>query len=207
MTKIKICGITQPEDILYIETYPIDYLGFIMYPKSPRYVGKNLRDLLKIPKKAKKVVVLVNPLYEEVKKVLELGADLIQLHGEETLEFAEKIGLERVIKAFRIKEKLTLEELEKWKRCYALLLDTYVEGLPGGTGITFNWKEAKIAVEAGYKIFLAGGLNPHNILSAIKTVNPYGIDLSSGLEKKLGKKDPHKIRELFTKLRGEKLSP
>ncbi|MFN4132337.1 MAG: phosphoribosylanthranilate isomerase, partial [Caldimicrobium sp.] len=170
LVKIKICGITQSEDIHFIENYPIDYLGFIMYPKSPRYVGDKLKDLLKIPKKAKKVVVFVNPTLEEVKEALNFGADLIQLHGEESLEFAKKIGLHRVIKAFRIKNEINLKEFQVWEGCYALLLDTYKAGLPGGTGETFNWDEAKKAVCAGFKIFLAGGLNPENVLSAIKKV-------------------------------------
>ncbi len=201
MTKIKICGLTHPEDIHYLENYPVDYLGFIMYPRSPRYVGENLGYLLKISKKAKKVVVFVNPSLEDLNKALDLGADLLQLHGEESLDLAKKIGFHRIIKAFRVKEDFNLEELKAWQSSYALLLDTYKEGIPGGTGQTFNWHIAKLAVEGGFKIFLAGGITPDNVLEAIRIVNPYAIDISSGLEKSPGKKDPHKIKIFFEKLR------
>ncbi len=201
MTKIKICGLTHPEDLLYLENYPVDYLGFIMYPRSPRYVGENLGYLLKISKKAKKVVVFVNPSLEDLNKALDLGADLLQLHGEESLDLAKKIGFHRIIKAFRVKEDFNLEELKAWQSSYALLLDTYKEGIPGGTGQTFNWHIAKLAVEGGFKIFLAGGITPDNVLEAIRIVNPYAIDISSGLEKSPGKKDPHKIKIFFEKLK------
>ncbi|MFN3505500.1 MAG: phosphoribosylanthranilate isomerase [Caldimicrobium sp.] len=202
MVKVKICGITTPEDILMIETYPVDYLGFIMYPGSPRYVGDSLKYLLTFPKKAKKVAVFVNPSYEELKEALDLGADLIQLHGEESPELAKKIGAEKIIKAFRVKEELKVEELKVWKDCYALLLDTYVKGLPGGTGKTFNWEWALPAINAGYKIFLAGGLTPDNVLLALEKVKPYAIDLSSGVEKSPGIKDPTKIKLLFERVKG-----
>ena len=200
MVKVKICGLKEKEDVEFLRNFPVDYIGFIMYPKSPRYVGDGLKELLSIQHKAKKVVVFVNPSYEEVKTALDSGADLIQLHGEESLEFAKKIGLERVIKAFRVKDKLP-SEIKNWNKAYAILLDTFVKGIAGGTGKSFNWNLAKEAVEAGYKIFLAGGLNPENVVEAISQVNPYAIDLSSGVECHLGKKDPAKIKELFKKLR------
>lgn len=202
MVKVKICGLTNLEDLLLAEEYGADYLGFIMYPPSPRYVGEGLKGLLEAVSKAKKVVVFVNPTYEEVKESLNLGADLIQLHGSEDLEFAKKIGLKRVIKAFRVKEGFDLEDLKAWKGVYALLLDTYKEGLPGGTGETFNWEIAREAVLSDYRIFLAGGLKPENVLEAIQKVFPYAIDLSSGLEKVPGKKDPTKLKELFQRLKG-----
>ncbi|MFN3568577.1 MAG: phosphoribosylanthranilate isomerase [Caldimicrobium sp.] len=199
--KVKICGLTRAEDIHIIESYPVDYLGFIMYPPSPRYVGKDLKHLLSFPKKTKKVVVFVNPSYEEVKRALDFGADLIQLHGEESPELAKKIGLNKIIKALRIKNELNLEELRIWKDCYALLLDTYKRGVPGGTGETFNWEWARLTVNAGYRIFLAGGITPENVLLAIEKVKPYAIDLSSGIEKSPGVKDPAKVKLLFERLK------
>lgn len=201
MVKVKICGITNFEDISFIESFPVGYLGFIMYPPSPRYVGENLEKLLRMVKRAKKVVVFVNPSLEEVKRALDLGADLIQLHGEEPPWFGERIGFEKIIKAFRIKDKVDFELLKAWSKSYALLLDTYREGVPGGTGETFNWELAKEVSEKGFKIFLAGGLNPENVLEAIEKIRPYGIDLSSGVEKFPGKKDPEKIKTLFEKLK------
>jgi len=202
LVKVKICGLTNLDDLLLAEEYGADYLGFIMYPPSPRYVGEGLKVLLEAVKISKKVVVFVNPTYEEVKRALDLGADLIQLHGSEDLEFARKIGLKRVIKAFRVKEGFDLEVLKNWKETYALILDTYKERLPGGTGETFDWEIAREAVLRGYRIFLAGGLRPENVLEAIQKVSPYAIDLSSGLEKAPGKKDPAKLKELFQRLKG-----
>ncbi len=201
MVKIKICGLKFEEDVQYLNNFQIDYMGFIMYPKSPRFVGAQLKTLLSKVKKAKKVVVFVNPEYEEIKKILDWGADLIQLHGDESLEFAKKIGLEKIIKAFRIGSKFDLNLLKPWKTCYALLFDTFVKDIPGGTGKTFDWNIAKSAVNLGYKIFLAGGLNLENILSAIKEVSPYAIDIAGGLESYPGKKDFQKVNEFFLKIK------
>lgn len=201
MVKIKICGLKFEEDIEYLNTFSVDYMGFIMYPKSLRFVGDQLKELLSKVKKAKKVAVFVNPQYKEVKKVLDWGVDLIQLHGNESLEFAKKIGLEKIIKAFRIGSKFDLDILKSWETSYGLLLDTFVKGIPGGTGKTFDWKIAKSAVDLGYKIFLAGGLNIENVLSAIKEVSPYAIDIAGGLEIYPGKKDFQKIDEFFLKIK------
>ncbi len=202
MTKIKICGIKEKEDLEFIIKFPVSYVGFIMYPKSPRYAGEKLKELLSVETKPKKVVVFVDPSFEEVKRVLDMGADLIQLHGKESLNFANKIGLHRVIKVFKVKnEAFRLEELKTWKNAYAILLDTFVKGIPGGTGKTFNWDLAKKAVLQGYRIFLAGGINPENALDAIKKVNPYAIDLASGVEASPGKKDQNKIKKLFSLLK------
>lgn len=201
MVKIKICGLKFEEDIEYLNTFSVDYMGFIMYPKSPRFVGDQLKELLSKVKKAKKVAVFVNPQYKEVKKVLDWGIDLIQLHGNESLEFAKKIGLEKIIKAFRIGSKFDLDILKSWEASYGLLLDTFVKGIPGGTGKTFDWKIAKSAVDLGYKIFLAGGLNIENVLSAIKEVSPYAIDIAGGLEIYPGKKDFQKIDKFFLKIK------
>lgn len=200
--KIKICGITNLEDIKFLENYPVHYLGFILYPPSPRYVGSRLSELLKAVKGPKKVVVFVDSPYDEIKAALDLGADLIQLHGRESLELAKKIGLKRCIKTFRIKDSISFDELDYWKDAYAILLDTYKEGLPGGTGQSFNWDIARKVVLKGYRVFLAGGLKAENVLEAISSVNPYAIDLSSGLEKAPGKKDPEKKKVFFEKLKG-----
>ncbi|MCS7149664.1 MAG: phosphoribosylanthranilate isomerase [Caldimicrobium sp.] len=201
MVKVKICGITKEEDISFLENFPVDYLGFIMYPPSPRYVGDHLKRLLREVKRAKRVVVMVNPTMDEVLRCLDLGADLIQLHGEESVEFGDRIGLSRVIKAFRVRETIDCSRLEAWKKAYAVLLDTYKEGLPGGTGETFNWQIAQSVVLEGYKVFLAGGLNLTNVVDALITVKPYAIDLSSGLEISPGIKDYEKVKALFEILR------
>lgn len=202
MIKVKICGLKEREDVEFLNDFPVDYIGFIMYPKSPRYVNNKLKDLFSLVKNAKKVVVFVNPSYEEVKSALDLGADLIQLHGEEIPEFGRKIGFKRIIKAFRIKEnKIDFKELSFWEKSYAILLDTYIKGTPGGTGKTFNWDIAKKVISLGYKVFLAGGITPDNVLKAVKEVSPYAIDIASGIELYPGKKDPEKIKKFFDNLK------
>jgi len=201
MVKIKICGLKEKEDVIFLNKFPVDYVGFILYSKSPRYVGDALKELLPFVEKAKKVAVFVNPEYKKVREILDYGIDLIQLHGEETLEFVKKIGFEKVIKAFRVGDNFDLKVLKPWEKCYAILLDTYVKEIPGGTGRVFNWDIAKEAVSLGYRVFLAGGLNLENVSDAIKKVKPFAIDIASGVELYPGKKDPEKIRKLFDKLK------
>ena len=193
-----MCGLKEPEDVEAVNALSVDYAGFVFYPPSPRFVGQDIGRLVGLLKKAKAVGVFVNPGFEEVKKALDRGIDLIQLHGDESLEFARKIGLSRVIKAFRVKESFDLEVLKPWRKAYAVLLDTYKKGLPGGTGECFDWEIAERAVKMGLPIFLAGGLNPENVALAVKKVKPYAVDVSSGVEKRPGKKDLQKLA-LFVK--------
>jgi phosphoribosylanthranilate isomerase len=207
MVHIKICGIKNLEDLFLVDKFGPDFVGFVMYPPSPRYTGERLSELLSTPTKAKKVVVFVNPTYEEIKKALNLGAEFIQLHGDEDLSFAKKIGMERVIKAFRVRDDFRLEVLKPFAQAFALILDAYDEKAFGGTGKIFNWEIAKEAVKMGYRIFLAGGLNPENVALAVKEVNPFGVDLASGLELYPGKKDPKKVEKLFAVLKGMDPSP
>jgi len=202
LVKIKICGITRSKDAEFLNTFPIDYIGFILYPPSPRFVGDKLEELLKYAPSIKKVAVFVDPEYEEVKKALALGIDLVQLHGKEPLSLARKIGLHRVIKAFRVKEDFKISLLNEWREAYAILLDTYKPGVPGGTGEVFNWEIARKVVRAGFKVFLAGGISPKNVKKAVNSVEPYAIDVSSGVEKDPGIKDHEKIKELIKEIRG-----
>ena len=200
MVKVKICGIKSKNTLEFLKNFSVDYVGFIMYPKSPRFAGDELKELLMTEIAAKKVVVFVNPDYQEVKKALDQGANLVQLHGKESLEFAKKVGLSRVIKAFRVENELP-DEIKAWKEAYAILLDTYVKGTPGGTGQTFNWEIAKPLIKDGFKVFLAGGLNPENAPQAA-ALKPYALDINSGMEKAPGEKDPEKIKSLFKNLKG-----
>jgi len=200
MVKVKICGIKSKNTLEFLKNFSVDYVGFIMYPKSPRFAGDELKELLMTEIAAKKVVVFVNPDYQEVKKALDQGANLVQLHGKESLEFAKKVGLSRVIKAFRVGNELP-DEIKAWKEAYAILLDTYVKGTPGGTGQTFNWEIAKPLINDGFKVFLAGGLNPENAPQAA-ALKPYALDINSGVEKAPGEKDPEKIKLLFKNLKG-----
>ncbi|WP_333785179.1 phosphoribosylanthranilate isomerase [Thermocrinis sp.] len=194
--KVKFCGITREEDIKKAIELGVDYVGFIMYPKSPRWVGwEKLKNLLRLSEGVKKVVVFVNPSYQEVEKALSMGADLVQLHGEESFEFAKGVGLERVIKAFRVIDNFSVAE--DWKGAHAILLDTYSEKAYGGTGESFDWTIAQSVVNMGFRVFLSGGLKKENVQKAIKIVRPYGVDVSSGIESSPGIKDHKKMEEFI----------
>ncbi|NPB07633.1 MAG: phosphoribosylanthranilate isomerase [Aquificae bacterium] len=195
MVKVKICGITRPEDALFCAEAGADYVGLVLYPRSPRYVNRERRrEILKALEGfgVKKVAVVVNEEPSFLKELLEEGFDFIQLHGEEPPEVGKELGFERVIKAFRVRENTP--DVRGWERAHALLLDTYSEKAYGGTGKTFNWEIAKELVEKGYRIFLSGGLNPENVERAVREVRPYCVDVSSGVEKEKGIKDHEKVR-------------
>jgi len=195
--RIKFCGIKRKEDVLKALELGVDYVGFILYPKSPRYVSwEELKELLSVSKGVKRVAVFVNPSYEEVKRAFDMGIDLVQLHGDESFEFAKQVGLHRVIKAFRVKEGFSVDE--RWKSAYAVLLDTYSEKSYGGTGESFDWNIAKAVVDAGFRVFLSGGLKPENVSTAVRMVKPYCVDVSSGIESSAGVKD-HKKMEDFVR--------
>ena len=198
MVRVKICGITRIEDALHAVESGADYIGLILYPKSPRFLPpERRREILKRAEGALKVAVMVNPSEEEVLRAFEEGFDLVQLHGEESLELARSVGIERVIKAFRVREEVPQID-EGWKDAHAILLDTYSKGAYGGTGKSFNWDIAKIVREKGFKLFLSGGLNPENVRRAVEEVGPFAVDVSSGVEVRPGIKDKIKV-ERFVK--------
>ena len=198
MVRVKICGITRLEDALHAIRSGADYIGFILYPKSPRFVlPERRKEILEKVKDALKVAVMVNPSEEEVLRAFEEGFDLVQLHGEESLGLARSVGIERVIKAFRVREDVPSID-EGWKEAHAILMDTYSKDAYGGTGKSFNWDIAKRIKEKGFKIFLSGGLNPDNVRRAVEEVGPFAVDVSSGVEVRPGIKDKIKV-ERFVK--------
>lgn len=198
MVKVKICGITNLEDALTATEAGADALGFILYLKSKRFIkAKDVRKItLNLPPFILKVGVFVN---EDPRNVLEILSyahlDFAQLHGEETPEECEYIGANRVIKVFRLKEVSEVEKIEHYiGKIRAILLDTYSKDSYGGTGKTFNWEIAKAVKERfDIPVILSGGLNPENVAKAIREVNPYAVDVSSGVETEPGKKDKEKV--------------
>lgn len=201
-TRVKICGITSLGDALLAVENGADAIGFIFYEKSPRYIGPNTVSLIikELPPFVTAVGVFVNEAPDKIRAISnETGIDCVQLHGDETPEFCDSLGLQ-VIKAFRIK---TIDDIKKIRdyQVSACLLDTYREGVPGGTGETFNWDIAVEAKKYG-RIILSGGLKPDNIASAIKKVGPYAVDISSGVEAKPGKKDAGKIIKFMEQVKG-----
>ncbi len=204
MVKVKICGITNLDDALGAVEAGADYLGFIFFPPSPRNVDLNtVREIFKnLPKGVKKVAVTVNAEVDFLKKLLEEGFDLLQLHGDEKPSILKELPKERVIKVFRVRDSFNEENLKGWEGIYAYLLDTYKKGTYGGTGQTFNWDIARGLVEKGLKIFLSGGLKPENVARAVELVKPYAVDVSSGVEAYPGKKDLKKLEEFIKKAKG-----
>ena len=202
MTKIKICGITNYDDAMAAVDAGADALGFI-FAKSPRQIQpEQARDIIiKLPTFVKTVGVFVN---EDKNKILDIinycGIDNVQLHGDENPETC-RMFMPRTIKALKMKDDSSIEQCDRYKETVkALLLDTYSKTAEGGTGKTFNWDLAVKAKKFGIPVILAGGITPANIKDAIEKVQPYAIDLSSGVEERPGKKDHSLIKEFFRKL-------
>ena len=192
--KIKICGITNIEDAIAAIEYGADALGFVFHHRSPRVVTPETAKTIisRIPPFITTVGVFVNEDRTKVEKIArETGLDIIQLHGSEPPESCHMS--KKVIKAIRVKELTDLEPLKRYQ-VSAFLLDTYSPHAIGGTGLIFNWDIAVEARKFG-PIILAGGLTPDNVEEAVRWVQPYGIDVSSGVEgDRKGRKDRNKLK-------------
>jgi phosphoribosylanthranilate isomerase len=148
-----------------------------------------------------KVGVFVNAPESVVTRAIgECGLNILQFHGDETPEYCRLFPVMK-IKAFRMRDKESLKPLPEYETD-AWLLDAYVPGQPGGTGATFNWDLAVEAQKLGRPIFLAGGLTPQNVADAVRKVQPYGVDVSSGVESSPGKKDHEKVRAFIKVAKG-----
>ena len=193
--KVKICGITNVEDGLAAAEAGADALGFIFHERSPRYIPVEraaiiIRDL---PPLILKVGVFVDAPEEMVFRAIgECGLDLLQFHGAESPEYCLQFGL-MSMKAFHMRDAESLSGLEHFKTD-AWLLDAYSANKLGGTGERFNWDLAVEARKFGRPIFLAGGLTPENVADAVRHVQPYAVDVSSGVEASRGRKDHGKVR-------------
>lgn len=198
MIKVKICGITNLEDALAAVDYGADALGFVFFEKSPRNVTlETAGEIIScLPPFVTTVAVFVNEDPARIKEIMRsAGIDVLQLHGDEP---SEACGIwHTVVRALRVKDFTDLKPLEIY-RASAFLLDAYSPGQFGGTGQIFNWDIAVEAKRFG-RIILSGGLNPENVEKAVKRVRPYAVDVSSGVEKKKGKKDLKKMKEFIEK--------
>jgi len=200
MTKIKICGITNLEDAMLASDLGADALGFI-FAESPRRISpkKARKIILSLPPFIAKVGVFVDEEIDVIKEIYPYcGLNLVQLHGNEKQSYLTALSLP-VIKTFRVKDDRILDQIKKWKlRC--LLLDAFDSTSSGGTGKTFDWEIAKMAAPWG-RVILSGGLTPSNVIRALKKVHPYGVDVSSGVEKSPGKKDREKLKKFIQEVR------
>ena len=199
MTRVKVCGITIREDAQRAVDLGVDALGFVFYPPSPRYIPPPAAaEIIQgLPPFVASVGVFVDLPSEEINSIVAgCGLTAIQLHGGETPDFCSQFQVE-VIKAFRVRDAKLPDEVSRY-RTDAILLDTFREGVPGGTGTPFPW-EVALEAKRYNRVILAGGLNSENIWMAIETVRPYAVDVSSGVETAPGKKDPTRLAEFIKK--------
>lgn len=211
-TRIKICGITRPEDVRASIDAGADALGFVFYPKSPRYVtpeqfGQLARAL---PPYVTPVALFVNPTLEEVEAVVRAApVGLIQFHGDETAGQCAAIA-EQVcrpfVRAYRVRPDTAESDLLSCEHTYraaspwfsSLLLDAYVDAY-GGAGKVFDW--SLIPKELAPRVVLSGGLSVQNATEAVVRVRPYAVDISSGVEQQKGIKDARKIAAFIAAVR------
>ncbi|MFZ2603018.1 MAG: phosphoribosylanthranilate isomerase [Candidatus Omnitrophota bacterium] len=203
MVKVKICGITNSEDALVSVESGADALGFVFYKKSPRYISpKKAKEIVKLlPKSIIKIGVFVNNRQKTIKQIAKFcSLDMLQFHGAQSPEFCLRFIGYKVIKAFRIKDKINFKKVLRYK-VFAYLFDTYTKSKPGGTGKKFNWKLFKHAGNFKHPVFLSGGLNQKNCIKAIRIVKPAWVDISSSVEKKPGQKDHDKIKSFIQQVK------
>jgi phosphoribosylanthranilate isomerase len=198
--RVKVCGITRTEDARVAAAEGVDAVGLVFYEKSPRYVDLDAahRIAAAVPPFVTRVGVFVDaPRALLVRLIRDVPLDAVQLHGDETPEDCRDLPA-RVIKGVRVRDADRLGALADYGEVAdALLLDAWSSKAPGGTGETFDWGLAR-QVTSGMPVILAGGLNPSNVVQAIREVRPWGVDVSSGVESAPGIKDPGRIREFVS---------
>jgi phosphoribosylanthranilate isomerase len=193
--KVKICGITSIDDARAAADAGADAIGLMFFEQSRRNL--TFKEAAKIsaalPPFIARVGVFVNSPEDFVREAIEFcGLNAVQFHGEESANYCARFDTD-VIKAFRVRDLASLATLPKYST-RAWLLDSFIIGKIGGTGVKFSWDLAVKAKSHGKPIILAGGLTPENVAEAVAKVQPYGVDVSSGVEAAPGKKDRAKLR-------------
>ena len=200
MVRVKICGLTNPEDAQAAIRWGADALGFILAESPRRVEPDTIRDIIRrLPPFVVTVGVFVNADLDDIRAVRDYcGLDAVQLHGDQSPEFLRALG-GRVVKVLRVGPDRPLDPAAYPQA--TLLLDTYSPEAHGGTGRTFDWR---LAVDAARQrpIILAGGLSPANVARAIETVKPYAVDVSSGVEKDKGRKDHDQMALFIARAKG-----
>jgi phosphoribosylanthranilate isomerase len=208
MTRIKICGMTRAEDALTAAELGAHAIGLVFYAKSPRYVSiERAREIAScLPPFVAKVALFVNAVPSEIEQVLSMvRPDYLQFHGDEAPEFCQRFAAP-YLKALRVKaETDLLQYARRFASASALLLDAYVEGVPGGTGTRFDWNLIPRALPL--PVVLSGGLDARNVATAIEQVRPWAVDVSSGVEAAKGIKDKIKMAEFIKRVRDADLRP
>lgn len=201
-TRVKICGITREQDALAAVEHGADALGFVFYEPSPRCVSVERAAAIcrELPPFVTTVALFVDADRDSIARVIgQVGIDLLQFHGNESAAFCEQQG-RPWIRAVRVRPDTDLAARQaEFAAARGLLLDAYRPGVPGGTGETFDWQ--CIPASLAPRIVLAGGLDPGNVGHAVRTVRPYAVDVSGGVESAKGIKDAEKIKAFINEVR------
>ena len=201
--RVKICGITRVEDALAAAAAGADAIGLVFYAKSPRAVDiEQAREILAaLPPFVTSVGLFVDAERSELERILaSVPLDLLQFHGDESVQQCEAFG-RPYIKALRVKAGDDIAaQVARYPSAQGILLDAYVEGVPGGTGEAFDW--SLIPQTLSKLLILAGGLRPDNVAEAVSRVRPYAVDVSGGVEASKGVKDVEKVDAFIRAARG-----
>ena len=203
--KVKICGLTNADDAAVAVAAGADAVGFVFHKKSPRCAEPAVVKAIvkELPPFVLPIGVFVNEDAKVVRDIMDsCGLALAQLHGDETAAYCEMLG-RPVLKAIRLRDRrsfLALAEFQGRAGVRGFLVDAFSAEAYGGTGQVVDWPLAAEAARVA-RILLAGGLTPENVAQAIQQVRPYGVDVSSGVESRAGKKDPEKVRAFVQAVR------
>ena len=201
-TRVKICGITREQDALAAVEFGADALGFVFYEPSPRHISipRAAEIAQALPPFVSTVALFVNADPDTIAEVVDaVGVDLLQFHGQECPEYCAR-HRRPWIRAVRVQPETDLLAVRtEFANGRGLLLDAYRPGVPGGTGETFDWDRIPPQMAPG--IVLAGGLNPDNVGDAVRSVRPYAVDVSGGVEAAKGIKDSAKIKAFIEEVR------
>ena len=193
-TRVKICGLTRPQDVESVVEAGADAIGLVFHPASPRAVTPEQAARLcgLLPPFVAAVGLFVDAPEAQIRAILDrVPLDLLQFHGEEPAALCTALG-RRWIKAIRMRPGLDLAaQARTYRGAAGLLLDAFDPAVAGGTGQTFDW--GRVPRDLGMPIVLAGGLRPENVAEAIRRVQPFAVDVSGGVESAKGIKDPAKI--------------
>ncbi|MDW8034074.1 MAG: phosphoribosylanthranilate isomerase [Nitrososphaerota archaeon] len=210
MVRVKICGITRFEDLEFAVNAGADFVGFVVNtPFSPRNLKHDeaTRLVSTVPSSVKSVVVTILRSLEEFNKIIQVGADYVQLHGEPSLllRLAEENRGEGIIGAVNARLPNALDIAVKYSESFEMVLvDSLMDNGSGGSGKTHDWRRSRIIRDRlqPKPLILAGGLTPENVSTAVSIVKPYAVDVSTGVEAKPGIKDPEKVSMFIKRAKG-----
>jgi phosphoribosylanthranilate isomerase len=195
--KLKICGITNEKDAIMVSNLGADAIGFVFAESKRKITPERAKKIIeKLPPFITTVGIFMNAKFDEVNKIAEyVSLDAVQLHGNESPKYCNKMN-RKVVKGILVTKNDSKESLLKKMENYSVA--AYILDPGTGSGETFDWD---IAVGIEKPIIIAGGLSPENVRLVIKKLHPYGVDVSSGVEKEYGKKDMKKVKKFITEVR------